>query len=142
MNPENTNTVNPKGLPTFTGTIETEDALHSAFETSPLNVVNERMSLLISALQGHHHTLQDSDGDQSIFACFPGLGRASVTDTVLEDFENAGQTTNGTQISEYTRTPVFKVVITHPAMGRGKGEVHLCTTYAEVLAVLATVSYG
>jgi hypothetical protein len=138
MNAESANTVNPKGLDTFTETVETEGALLGAFEASPLNVVNERMSLLISALQGHHHTLQDSDGDRSIFACFPGLGRASVTATVFEDgiFEAPDQK------PEYSRTPSWQVVITHPAMGRGKGEVHLCTTYAEVLAVLATVSYG
>lgn len=116
---------NPKGLPTFTDTIDTEGALHGAFEIGRMKISNPALDNLISEVTAAGHALVGNDGDRATFTCFPGLGGAAITDS-----------------GEVGGAQAWEVAITHPAMGRGKGEVHTCETPGEVLAVLSTVSYG
>lgn len=122
---------NPKGLSTFTTLAvispTRQDPLGAEGSDSPFYVdgIKREPSMylkgVIDAAQGENHALIGFHApEHAVFSCFPGLGRASVKTT----FDG------------------FEVTIHHPAMGRYLCETHTCETPGEVLAVLATVSYG
>lgn len=117
--------VNPKGLSTFTGIIETEQALISVMDVSAGRKPTGTLPAMISKITAAGHTVVGSDDDRAVFSVFPGLGSASIEDAGQED----GHT-------------LWDVIITHPAMDQCKGEVHLCDNTEQILAVLSTVSYG
>ena len=127
---------NPYNLPTFTDVISTERDLSDAFEIKVRPTALHNLGVTLHEQKRAFNIA--ADHERITFDVFPGLGRVAITCTFIEDgiFEAPDQK------PQYTRTPAFQVVITHPAMGRGRGEVHLCTDTEQVLAVLATVSYG
>lgn len=121
-------TTNPANLPTFLGTIETEGAVHGAFEVFKVaDPTPEHLSDLIAAVVAAGHALEGNDDERAVFGVFPGLGRAAITDYGYDHARDVQP---------------WSVAINHPAMGRDKAEVHVCETMEEILAVLATVSYG
>lgn len=117
--------LNPKGLPTFTGSIETQEALISVMDVSAGRKPTGDLPTMISKITAAGHALIGADDDRAAFTCFPGLGSASIEDVGQEDGHI-----------------VWYVIITHPAMDQCKGESHLCDNAEQILAVLATVSYG
>ena len=78
---------------------------------------------VITAAQEAGHTMTglyaEPESERAVFSVFPGLGGAAVR----------------------TNPDDFTVCVHHPAMGNVY-EVHICAEVEQVLAVLATVSYG
>ncbi len=117
--------VNPHGLSTYSGQIETDEALASVFDVSGGREATAELTDLIGKVTAAGHALTGADDDRAVFSCYPGLGSAQV--------EDAGQETG---------VMIWSVIVHHPAMGRGQAETHLCENTDQVLEVLSTVSYG
>ncbi len=117
---------NPANLPTFSRVEPMpidRDASPFRDEGGFMGGGSFALRAVIAAAESAGHSLtglQAEPGRESaVFAVFPGLGGAAVR----------------------TNPHDFTVFIHHPAMGNVY-EVHTCADVEQILAVLATVSYG